>query len=125
MPRTKKEENVDIANEQIVNAFVENSKPFSVKMTARSPMLYYPVDSVLVSTLLKVYQDETGDLSTPPQTTGGGTYAKEADNVVAFGMEYPGWESRMHSPGECCKVEHLVESMAIYAHAIIELGKKL
>ena len=56
---------------------------------------------------------------------GGGTYAKEANNVVAFGMEFPGWDSHMHSPGEQAKKADLFKSMSIYARAIIELGKIL
>lgn len=107
--------------ERTINAL----SPFKVENVEEVPLLYYPLDSVLVSTLLKAYQDETGDLVTPPLASGGGTYAKEADNVVAFGMEFPGFESNMHSPGESSKVDDLVISMAIFARAIVELGKKL
>lgn len=111
--------------DDVVDKFKNNSLPFSIEVVATSPLLYYPKDSTLVMTLLKAYQDETGDLKTPPLTTGGGTYAKEADNIVAFGMEFSGWDSKMHSPGECLKKEDLFLGMAIYARAIIELGKKL
>lgn len=111
---------------EMKDAIRNNCGSFTVEIPdGCSPLLYFPKDSVLVSTLLKVYQDETGDLSVGPLSTGGGTYAKEADNTIAFGMEFPGWESNMHSPGEQVKVEHLEKSMAIYARAIIELGKKL
>ena len=71
---------------------------------------------------LKSYQDETGDLESKPLAIGGGTYAKEADNVVAFGMQFPGWESNMHSPGEAVKKEDLFKGMAVYARAIMYLG---
>ena len=83
----------------------------------------YPKDSKLITTLLRVYQEETGDTQTPIIASGGGTYAKEADNIVAFGMEYPGYDPHMHGVNECTGIRHLVESMGIYAHAIIELGK--
>ena len=89
------------------------------------PVLYYPKDSILVSTLLSVYQEETGDYKSQPKAIGGGTYAKELENVVAFGMEFPGWNSQMHSPGECTKKEDLFKSIAIYARAIADLGKKI
>ena len=104
---------------------IKMNKPFEIRELSRSKLLYYPLDSVLVSTLLKCYQEETGDYKTQPMTSGGGTYAKEADNVIAFGTEYPGWDARMHAINECIKVDHLVESMAIYARAIVELGKKM
>ena len=110
---------------QLIQNIKEASKPFEVTVQGTSPLLYFKKDSVLVSTLMKVYQEETGDLKTPPQATGGGTYAKEADNVVAFGMQFPGWDSKMHAPGECARKEDFIKSLAIYAHAIVELGKKL
>lgn len=111
--------------EEIISKIKQNSLPFTSEVLAISPLLYYPKDSVLVSTLLKAYQDETGDLVNGPLSTGGGTYAKEAENVVAFGMEFIGWDAKMHSHGECLKKEDLFLGMAIYARAIIELGKKL
>ena len=72
---------------------------------------------------MKAYKEETGDTSATPIATGGGTYAKEANNVVAFGMEFPGRDPKMHAPGENVSVEDLVDAMAIYAHGIYELGK--
>ena len=101
------------------------SKPFTVTFLGESPLLYYPKDSVLVSTLLKAYQDESGDLTSKPKAIGGGTYAKEADNIIAFGAEFPGWNSYMHSPGEQMKKADLFKSVSIYAKAIVDLGKKL
>ena len=102
-----------------------NSKPFAVEFLGDSPLLYYPKDSTLIQTLLNAYREETGDTKSEPKAIGGGTYAKEADNVVAFGMEFPGWNSYMHSPGEQVKKADLFKSISIYAKAIVDLGKKL
>ena len=101
------------------------AKPFTVNFLGESKLLFYPKESVLVQTLLKAYQEETGDYDSKPKAIGGGTYAKEADNLLAFGMEMPGWDSKMHSPGEQVRKEDLFKSMAIYARAIVELGKHL
>ena len=109
----------------LINNFVEANKPGNAKVVGEAPLLYFPKDSELVSTLLKSYRDETGDLKTKPLAIGGGTYAKEADNSVAFGMQFPGWESNMHSPGESVMKEHLFKGMAIYARAIYDLGQLL
>ena len=109
----------------LINRFKEANGDFKVKVVGESPLLFYPRDSVLVSTLLKSYQDETGDLKSKPLAIGGGTYAKEADNSVAFGMQFPGWESNMHSPGESVKKEDLFKGMAVYARAIVDLGNIL
>lgn len=103
----------------------ENAKPFNVEFGGCSPLLYFPKDSVLVSTLLKAYIDETGEKDAQPLSTGGGTYAKEAQNVVAFGMEEAGYDAKMHSAGERIKTSSLEKAMAIYARAIVELGKNL
>lgn len=103
----------------------EHSKPFSVEFLSESKLLFYPKESVLVQTLLEAYQKETGDYKSTPKAIGGGTYAKEADNVVAFGAEFPGWNSNMHSPGEQMKKTDLFKSVSIYAKAIVDLGKKL
>ena len=115
--------NIDV--KKMVKDINDANKDFEINVLSESKLLYYPLDSVLVSTLLRVYQEETGDYETKPLTSGGGTYAKEADNVIAFGAEYPGWDAHMHSPNESIKVDHLVESMGIFAKAIVELGKKL
>ena len=114
-----------VTGEQMINNIKEASKPFEVEVLGVMAPLYYPKDHKLIQTLLRVYQEETGDYKTPIIASGGGTYAKEADNVVAFGMEYPGYDPIMHGVNEHTEISHLTESMAIYAHAIIELGKIL
>ena len=117
---------VDTANpEELKNNIKDKIAPFNAEFGYGVPVLYYPKDSVLVSTLLKSYQEETGDYKTPILAIGGGTYAKVAKNIVAFGMEFPGWNSNMHSPGEMIKISSLNKGMAIYANAILALGEKL
>ena len=110
---------------ELINKIKEANKGFTVKVESTDELLFYPKDSVLVQTLLKAYQDETGDIKSEPLAIGGGTYAKTANNVVAFGMQFPGWDSLMHSPGEKTKKEDLFKSMSIYARAIVELGEVL
>lgn len=101
----------------------EACKPFVVKCSVSSPLLFFDKKAPLIKSLMNAYIAETGDIKAKPLSTGGGTYAKEADNVVAFGMEFPGRDPKMHAVGENVSVEDLELSMAIYAHAIYELGK--
>ena len=103
----------------------EANKGFEVKFEETNRLLYFSQDDILIKTLLKVYQDETGDLKSKPLAIGGGTYAKCADNVVAFGMQFPGFDSLMHSPGEMTKKDDLFKAMGIYASAIYALGELL
>lgn len=111
--------------DELTKTIKEENAPDKVKFISDAPLLYYDKDSVLISTLMKAYQDETGDLESKPLAIGGGTYAKETKNVVAFGMQFPGWESNMHSPGESVKKKDLFKGMAIFARAIVYLGQKL
>ena len=117
---------VDTCDKKVLlQTIKEINKPFTVKLVGESPLLFYDKESELISTLMKSYVDETGDVESKPLAIGGGTYAKEADNVVAFGMQFPGWESNMHSPGESTPKEDLFKAMSIYARAIYDLGDKL
>ena len=111
--------------DELKKSISTKSKPSTVSFMGEAPLLYYPTNSTLVSTLLKAYQDETGDYESKPKAIGGGTYAKEASNTIAFGMEFPGFDSHMHSPGEQVRKSDLFKSISIYARAIVELGKKL
>ena len=114
-----------VTEEEMINAFKTNAAPMEIEVQGTSPLLYFPRDSVLITTLMHAYQEETGDYESQPMTSGGGTYAKEANNVVAFGMQLPGWDSKMHAIGEQVERSNLIKSMAIYARAIEELGQKL
>ena len=111
--------------EELLKTIKTSNKEFDVNILSTSPLLYYPKDNKLIKTLLSAYRDETLDFKSEPLAIGGGTYAKEADNVVAFGMQFPGWESNMHSPGESIRKEDLFKGMSVYARAIIELGRVL
>jgi succinyl-diaminopimelate desuccinylase len=76
----------------------------------------------MVQTLLKVYQEVTGDYKTPMMTIGGGTYAKESKNTIAFGSCFPGRNDKIHSPDEEIHLVDFLSSQSIYARAIYELG---
>lgn len=112
-----------VDEKKLKNKIKEACKPFVVRFTPSSPLLYFDKRSPLIKTLLKAYIEETGIKDAKPLSTGGGTYAKEASNVVAFGMEFPGRNPKMHAVGENVSIEDLVDSMAIYAHAIYSLGQ--
>ena len=87
-----------------------------------SPLLVDP-NSQMIQTLYKIYQEETGDYETPKMTIGGGTYARESKNTIAFGSHFPGREDNIHSPNEKIHLEDYLLSQSIYARAIYELGK--
>ena len=83
--------------------------------------LYYPAETPLVSALLEVYRDATGD-NAPPKCIGGGTYAKMLPNVVAFGPLFAGDPVTEHQPDERIDLERLVQNAQIIANAIVKLA---
>ena len=84
--------------------------------------LFVPADSELVSKLLKVYGDRTGNYL-PPLAIGGGTYARAFENAVAFGCEIPGKPAPVHMPNEYISIEDLMFNANIIADAILALAK--
>ena len=86
------------------------------------PPIYFPEDHTIVRTLMEVYREQTGDREARPLVIGGGTYARAADNIVAFGMTFPGEEELAHQKNECISVESLLKAAAIYAEAIHRLS---
>ena len=88
-----------------------------------SDYLLVDPQSKMIQTLLKCYQDHTGDKEHLPMAIGGGTYAKESKNTVAFGSHFPGREDHIHEANEKIHLDDLRKSIAIYASAILELGK--
>lgn len=88
-----------------------------------SPCLLHDLKSKLVTSLLDAYYQETNDTS-KPVTSGGGTYAKEVKNTIAFGAEFPGDDYKMHEADEYIPIKALNKSMVIYAHAIHNLIKQ-
>ena len=85
--------------------------------------LYVPLDSPLVSTLMKVYQEETGDL-TPAMSSGGATFARTMENCVAYGALFPDALQTEHQANERAKLEDLYRALEIYAETIRRLASK-
>ena len=84
--------------------------------------LYMAPDSPLVTRLLKVYRDYTGDQTAAPKVIGGGTYAKMMPNTLAFGPIFPGDEVREHKPDEFIEIDRLLDNAKILAAAMYELA---
>lgn len=104
-----------------VEAITPKPLKFKTSMTSR-PLLVEP-NSPMIQTLLRAYQEETGDKKTPMMTIGGGTYAKEAKNTVAFGSKFPGKQDFIHENDEKIDLEDLHRSISVYARAIHDLGR--
>lgn len=84
--------------------------------------LYMPLDSPLVSKLMNIYHEVTGDKKAKPIAIGGGTYARSMPNCVAFGAIFDDATSTEHQYNESIKIKELWQAMLIYVRAISTLG---
>lgn len=113
-------------NEGMVYAAIEaiiNRYDFGLIKGRHQAPIYMDPDSPLIKTLMKVYQDNTGDAESKPLVIGGGSYARAMKNAVAFGGMFPGDEDRMHQKDECISIDTMVKMCQIYADAIYRLTK--
>ena len=85
--------------------------------------LYVPLDSDLVTKLMKVYVEQTGCYD-KPMAIGGGTYAKMFKNMVAFGPVFQGMPDIIHQANESVNIDLLIKSIQITTAGMLELATK-
>jgi len=110
--------------EDMMEPFSEKLEKLGItieNMTHQKP-LFFPDDHQLIKSLQKVYEEQTGT-EAELIAIGGGTYAKEMPNIVAFGPAFPGKPDVVHQTNEYIEIEELVLNAKIYGHAIYELAK--
>ena len=93
---------------------------YTIEILSHQAAHHVPKDSSLVQTLLKAYQEVTGQEG-EAFAIGGGTYAKVLPQGVAFGPTFPGEPEVIHCPDEYIPIDRLVLMTKIYAHAIYNL----
>ncbi len=106
----------------LISLITEYGIDFEKKMY-QSP-LYYKEDDPRIQQLLEIYRRNTGDTESRPLIIGGGTYARQMKNAVAFGALYPGDEDRMHGADEYISADRLLQTARIYAETIFEFAVK-
>ncbi len=87
------------------------------------PPLFVDPESDLVKTLYSSYVKVTGDTEHKPFTIGGGTYSRAFENVVAFGVEFPGDANRVHMSDEVISVDKMLLTTEIYVDALLQLNE--
>ena len=86
------------------------------------PLFVEPA-SEFIKALHSAYIEVTGDTLNQPFTIGGGTYAREFRNVVAFGPEFQNSQNSIHMNDEFLSIDDIVTSAEIYVSALINLLK--
>lgn len=108
--------------DDVTNGIQAYFKPRGFKYTQvmHHGPLFVPADSPFIQTLLQIYEKYTGKKG-KPLAIGGGTYARELPNAVAFGATLPETEDVMHQKNEYIDLELLILNSKIYADTIIAL----
>lgn len=115
---------VTLSNDKVINTIKNTlNNNAEVDVLSNSKALYVPKDSFLVSTLMNVYRNVTGDIKSEPVAIGGGTYARQVTNGVAFGALLASQEDNMHQRNECLEIDKIDTLLKIYVQAIYELAK--
>ncbi|CCP88286.1 dipeptidase PepV [Candidatus Phytoplasma solani] len=96
---------------------------FTLKADFHRPLLYVDPQSNFIQTLMQVYQKYTDDLTSKPLCVGGGTFARCAPNLVAFGPHFKGEPSLAHQKDEFMSIKNLLQLTTIYAEALYLLAK--
>ncbi|MFW6238390.1 MAG: dipeptidase PepV [Halanaerobiales bacterium] len=84
--------------------------------------LHVPQDDPLVHKLMHVYEEITGENSSP-KAIGGGTYARALDKAVAFGPRFPGRPKLAHQADEYIEISDLMDCARIYTEALYSLSR--
>lgn len=85
---------------------------------------YVSPDSELVTKLLNVYREVTGEKDAKSITIGGGTYARHVGkNFVAFGPEFGDQDYHMHNADEWYSLEEYMKHCVICTMGMLELAK--
>ncbi|WP_297406146.1 dipeptidase PepV [uncultured Cetobacterium sp.] len=116
---------VTFKQDQVFNEIVKRAETKGITATVNSAKnpLYVPKDSFLVTTLMNIYKDVTGDVDAKPVAIGGGTYARAVSNAVAFGALLKDQEDNMHQKNEYLELSKLDTWLKIYVQAIYDLAK--
>ena len=87
------------------------------------PSIYIEKDHDLIQGLMKAYQNVTGDMESEPIVSGGATYARAMENVVAFGAGMPYTEATEHQANEHIVIDDMKKAMEIYMNAFEKFNR--
>ena len=115
---------VTYEKEKVDKVLEEAAKPYGVRVEQFDYLrsVYIDVNTPFVKALMRAYQDVTGDTKTKPIATGGATFARSMDNIIAFGALMPGTPKTEHKANECVEIADLKKAIEIYMRAFTLLA---
>lgn len=110
---------VSMKKEEVAEALEKACAPYGITVEEFDYLrpLHISTDTPLVQSLLQAYREVTGDQVNQPISTGGATFARSMDHIVAFGALMPGSPATEHQANECAQIADLKGAIAIYARA--------
>ncbi len=109
--------------EQVQGAIEAAAAPYgiAVENSAYTPSIYMDKNGKVITAMIDVYREFTGDM-TEPMVIGGGTYARAMPGIVAYGMLQPHREGTEHQKDEYVYLEDIYLARKIYRTAIERLA---
>lgn len=102
---------------------------FDGKVISDSAPSYRAADTAEVKALLEAYVEVTGNPA-EAHVMGGGTYARNFPNAVAFGPGFPGTpnpagagKGGAHQPDECICIENMWKALKVYIVSLLKLNE--
>ena len=103
---------------------------FQAEVMSDSKPSYRSAEAPEIQALMAAYRDVTGDQDAQPMVIGGGTYARNFPNAVAFGpcfldMPNPAGENKggIHMADECTDIGRMMIAVKIYIRALLNLNE--
>ncbi len=119
IPVTSNKEEV----EKIIKEKISKYGDIEYIQTKTDKRVYVKEDSFIIKDLTEAYKDVMGE-ELKPQASGGGTYAKALDNVVAFGPNFPWTEHTEHQANENIVLDEYIKAYDIYKHVLLKWALK-
>ncbi len=115
---------VTYEKQQVEDALKKAAQPYGIAVEEFDYLrpLHISTDTPLVRSLLQAYREVTGDVQTQPIATGGATFARSMDNIVAFGALMPSAPKTEHRANECIVIADIKKAMEVYVRAFALLA---
>ena len=110
---------------EIKELIIEKAKKYGLefKERKRHKRVYMPTDHWIIKDLVEAYSNVMGE-DIPPQASGGGTYAKAMDNIVAYGPLMPSADHTEHEYNEHITIADYIKAFDVYQNVFTKWTKE-
>ena len=114
---------VSVEKAFIVDKMMESATRYGLRLEEYDFLRAIHMDktSDYIQTLMSIYKRESRDYQSQPIASGGATYARAMDNIVAFGPGFEGHDQFEHQANERVLIEDVKKATKIYYHTFKEI----